>query len=126
MGTNTIISDMFAQMANALASQDAATKGHRFAASPNVYQSGGRHPHNHISSKEVGANHFKILAYRKAAKVLSDYPVDVAEAYGTGGIKALTAIPGIGAALSKKIAEFIETGHMKKYEELIAQKPKGE
>jgi DNA polymerase (family 10) len=79
-----------------------------------------------ILSKEVGANHFKIAAYRKAAKVLAEYPVDVKEAYRKGGIKALTAIPGIGAALSKKIAEFIDTGRMKKYEEVIAQKPQGE
>ena len=69
---------------------------------------------------------FKILAYRKAAKVLADYPIDVEEAYKKGGLKALTAIPGIGAALSKKIAEFIETGHMKKYDEVMSQKPKGE
>jgi DNA polymerase (family 10) len=84
---------MFAQMADALASQN--------------------------------ENPFKIVAYRKAAKVLADYPIDVEEAYRTGGIKALTAIPGIGAALSKKIAEFIDTGHMKKYEEVMSQKPKG-
>jgi DNA polymerase (family 10) len=69
---------------------------------------------------------FKILAYRKAAKVLADYPIDVEEAYKKGGLKALTAIPGIGAALSKKIVEFIETGHMKKYDEVMSQKPKGE
>jgi hypothetical protein len=136
-------STVFAQMADVLASQRDATKGHRFAASPNVYQSGGRHHHNNIINKKGGENPFKILAYRKAAKVLADYPVDVKEAYRTGGVKALTAIPGIGAALSQyrarhprlyifyergggKIAEFIETGHIKKYEEVIAQKPKGE
>jgi DNA polymerase (family 10) len=45
-------------------------------------------------------------------------------AYQKGGIKALTAIPGIGAALSQKIAEYIETGRMHKYEEVIAQRPK--
>ena len=123
MGTNQIISNMFAQMAEALATQNAA-KGHRFAASPHVYQSGGQHHHNHISSQKGGGdNPFKIAAYLKAAKVLSDYPVDVKEAYLRGGIKALTAIPSIGAALSKKIAEFIDTGRMKKYEEVMAQKP---
>ena len=53
MGTNTIISGMFAQMADALSS--------------------------------LNEDHFKVLAYRKAAKVLEDYPVDVAEAYRTGG-----------------------------------------
>ncbi len=72
------------------------------------------------------ANPFKIAAYRKAAKILADYPIDVAEAYQKGGIKALTAIPGIGAALSKKIAEYIDTGRMKKYEEIMSQKPQGE
>jgi DNA polymerase (family 10) len=92
MGTNKIISGMFSQMADALASM-----------------------------KE---NPFKIAAYKKAAKVLADYPVDVEEAYHKGGIKALTAIPGIGAALSKKIAEFIDTGRMHKYEEVMAQRPK--
>jgi DNA polymerase/3'-5' exonuclease PolX len=107
MGANKIISDMFAQMADALAFQGTA-KGH---------------PHNHIINKKGGENHFKIAAYRKAAKVLADYPIDVEEAYRTGGIKALTAIPGIGAALSKKIAEYIDTGRMHKYEEVIAQKP---
>jgi DNA polymerase/3'-5' exonuclease PolX len=64
MGTNTIISGMFAQMADVLASQR--------------------------------DNPFKIAAYRKAAKVLSDYPVDIKEAYQKGGIPALTAIPSIG------------------------------
>jgi hypothetical protein len=70
--------------------------------SPYDYQSGGRHHHNHIInkkvgdtakgyhhnhsfSKKVGDNHFKILAYRKAAKVLEDYPVDVEVAYQKDG-----------------------------------------
>jgi DNA polymerase (family 10) len=91
LGMNNIISGMFEQMANVLAS--------------------------------LNENHFKVLAYRKAAKVLADYHIDVAEAYQKGGMKALTAIPGIGAALSKKIVEFIETGRMHKYDEVMAQKP---
>jgi DNA polymerase (family 10) len=66
-----------------------------------------------LSSKKE--NRFKIAAYQKAAKVLADYPIDVEEAYKKGGIKALTTIPGIGEALSKKIAEYIDTGRMKKY-----------
>jgi DNA polymerase/3'-5' exonuclease PolX len=36
----------------------------------------------------------------------------------------LTAIPSIGAALSQKIAEFVDTGRMKKYDEVMAQRPK--
>lgn len=110
MGINKIISDMFSQMADILATQGDTTKGY---------------PHNHISSKKGGGdNPFKIAAYRKAAKVLADYPVDVAEAYKKGGIKALTAIPSIGAALSKKIAEYIDTGRMHKYDGIMAQRTK--
>jgi len=74
----------------------------------------------------LGENPFKISAYRKASRVLDDYPIDVEEAYQAGSISALTAIPGIGAALAQKIAEFIETGRMHKYEEVISQKPQRE
>jgi len=77
-------------------------------------------------NKEEGENPFKISAYRKASKILEDYPIDVKEAYQAGGIPALTAIPGIGAALSQKIAEFLETGRMHKYEEIMSQKPQRE
>ena len=71
-----------------------------------------------------GDNPFKIAAYRKASKVLEDYPTDVEEIYRGGGTSALRSIPGIGEAISKKIAEFLETGRMHKYEEVLSQVPK--
>lgn len=71
----------------------------------------------------LGENPFKISAYRKASRVLEDYPTDVEQVYRGSGITALTSIPGIGAAMSKKIAEFLETGRMRKYEEVISQAP---
>ncbi|MBW2039452.1 MAG: DNA polymerase/3'-5' exonuclease PolX [Deltaproteobacteria bacterium] len=71
----------------------------------------------------LGENPFKIAAYKKASRVLEDYPTDVEEVYQGGGISALTTIPGIGERIAKKIAEFLETGHMHKYEEMISQAP---
>ena len=71
----------------------------------------------------LGENRFKVSAYRKAARIHDDYPLDVEEAYREGGISALTAIRGIGAALSQKIAEFLDTGRMHKYDEVLSQVP---
>ncbi len=68
-------------------------------------------------------NRFKVIAYRKAARVLEDYPEDIEEVYRRGGIKALKAIPGIGDRIAKKIAEYLETGRMSKYEEVMSQVP---
>ncbi len=68
-------------------------------------------------------NRFKVIAYRKAARVLEDYPEDIEEVYRKGGIKALKAIPGIGDRIAKKIAEYLDTGRMKKYEEVMSSVP---
>ena len=71
----------------------------------------------------LGENPFKIAAYRRASRVLEDYPTDVDEVYRRGGISALRSIPRIGVAIAKKIAEFLDTGHMRKYEEVMSQVP---
>ncbi len=68
-------------------------------------------------------NRFKVIAYRKAARVLEDYPEDIEEVYRKGGVKALKAIPGIGERIAQKIAEYLETGHMHKYEEVMSMVP---
>lgn len=73
----------------------------------------------------LGENPFKVTAYRKAAKVLEDYPEDVAEVYKKGGIEALRSISGVGEGIAKKIAEYLQTGRMKKYEEVLSQVPEG-
>ncbi len=52
-------------------------------------------------------NRFKVIAYRKAARVLEDYPEDIEEVYRRGGVKALKAIPGIGERIAQKIAEYL-------------------
>ncbi|MFN4182761.1 MAG: helix-hairpin-helix domain-containing protein, partial [bacterium] len=69
-----------------------------------------------------GENQFKILAYRKVARVLRDLPRDVSEYLKEG---TLAQIPGVGEAIAKKIEEFLTTGKMTKYEEEVKSLPEG-
>ncbi len=70
----------------------------------------------------LGENQFKILAYRKAARVISDIPEDLKKIYKEG---RLEDIPGIGEGISKKIQEYIETGRIKNVEEVLSKIPEG-
>lgn len=65
-------------------------------------------------------NIFKILAYRKAARVLDELVNDVAELQEQGKLQEL---PGIGRAIAEKIAEYLSTGRMKKFEEATRDIP---
>jgi DNA polymerase (family 10) len=58
---------------------------------------------------------FRILAYRKAARVLDDLVEDVEVLHREG---KLDELPGIGEGIAKKIIEYLETGKMKKYVEV--------
>lgn len=58
---------------------------------------------------------FRILAYRKAARVLDDLVEDVEVLHRAG---KLDELPGIGAGIAKKIIEYLETGKMRKYTEV--------
>lgn len=67
---------------------------------------------------------WKPIAYRRAARSLEALKQDVKEIYKKGGLKSLDEIPEIGEGISKKIVEYIETGKIKKYEELKKTLPK--
>ncbi|MCM8803948.1 MAG: DNA polymerase/3'-5' exonuclease PolX [Candidatus Omnitrophica bacterium] len=69
-----------------------------------------------------GDDSFRIGAYRKAARILREYPENIEEIYRKGEIKK---IPGIGKGMSEKIEEYLKTGRMKKYEEVIKDIPEG-
>jgi DNA polymerase (family 10) len=69
-----------------------------------------------------GESIFRINAYRRAARAVESLTEDIAETSARG---ALTEIPGIGRATADKIAEFLQTGTMKAYEELAASLPPG-
>ena len=65
---------------------------------------------------------FKIIAYRKAARVLEDLTQDIEL---LAKEDRLREVPGIGEGIAKKIKEYLETGKMKKYEEALSGIPDG-
>jgi DNA polymerase (family 10) len=67
-----------------------------------------------------GENPFKIIAYRRAARVLADLTRDIESFHEKGTLKT---IPGIGEGIAKKIDEYLTTGAMRKYEEVVREAP---
>ncbi len=67
-------------------------------------------------------NRFKIIAYRKAAQILSNLTHDIYEYYKK---QELEKIPGIGEGIAKKIREYFETGEIKKLKEVTKGIPDG-
>jgi len=67
-----------------------------------------------------GETGFKVLAYRKASRVLQDMPEDIETVVREG---RLGSVPGIGEGLAKKIREYIGTGRMAKLAEAMAGLP---
>ncbi|MEW5805752.1 MAG: DNA polymerase/3'-5' exonuclease PolX [Acidobacteriota bacterium] len=65
-------------------------------------------------------NPFKIRAYRKVARIIADLSQDIEKINEEGKLKE---IPGVGEGIAKKIKEYIDTGRMKKYEEVKAGIP---
>jgi DNA polymerase (family 10) len=65
---------------------------------------------------------YKAVAYRRVADAVERWPEDVAARYRS---EQPPRIPGAGAALSAKLAELAETGHLEYYERLRAQVPTG-
>lgn len=66
---------------------------------------------------------FEIRAYRKAALTLETMQEDVAEILRKDDIKGLMELPGVGKGLAEKIKEYVETGKIRKYEELKKKYP---
>src|SRR5208282_4836681 len=63
---------------------------------------------------------FKPQAYRKAARTIASLPSPIEEVYSEG---KLDELPGVGVNIAKKIAEIIETGSLKYFEELKKSTP---
>jgi len=62
-----------------------------------------------------GENPFKISAYRKASRIIGDLTQDIEEIADQGRLKD---VPGIGEGMAKKIAEYLKTGKISKFEEI--------
>ena len=63
---------------------------------------------------------FKTVAYHRAADAIGHSPIDLVAAYRSG---ARPKVPGVGQAISDKIAELVTTGSMRFYEKLRAEVP---
>ena len=69
----------------------------------------------------TGGDVFRVRNYEKAARSIRGWPDDV----GQLDLKALRAIPGVGASIAAKITEFRETGRIGALDELRAKIPPG-
>lgn len=70
-----------------------------------------------------GEDFFRVNAYRKSARVIGGFPVDLSEAYAKN--KTIGKIPSIGKALEEKIIEMIKTGKCTFHSELVKSFPPG-
>ena len=66
---------------------------------------------------------FKIRAYQRAARTIEQLSSPLSLAVENG--EDLTKIPGVGKAISEKIAEFIGTGQVSAYQRLLEELPPG-
>ncbi len=68
----------------------------------------------------VGEDRFRINAYHKVARIISDIPGDTGTALSSG---QLAATPGIGKSSLAKIEEFVKTGKITAHQQLLAKIP---
>jgi len=69
-----------------------------------------------------GDNPFKSIAYNRAARIIEGLDGELHEVIERG---ELSAVRGIGEAISKKVLELVTTGRLKYYEDLRATVPPG-
>jgi len=69
-----------------------------------------------------GETGFKVIAYRKASRILDDLTEDIKD---ISKEKRLQEISGIGSGIAKKIEEYLKTGYMKKLDEALSDIPEG-
>jgi DNA polymerase (family 10) len=69
-----------------------------------------------------GETGFRVLAYRKAARALTDLGADIETLDAEG---KLQEVPGVGPGIAKKIHEYLATGRMQKYDEVVSSLPPG-
>ncbi len=69
-----------------------------------------------------GENTHRVLAYRRAADTIRDYPRDLHVVSNEG---KLDDLPNVGQTIAAKIDELLSTGTLKFYEKLSAEVPSG-
>ena len=68
---------------------------------------------------------WKPNAYRKAARAIETLSEPIERVYVKSGIRGLKEIPGVGESLAEKIEEFLNTGKMKEFNQIVSKIPKG-
>ena len=68
--------------------------------------------------EQQGADRFRIHAYRRAARTLSDLETPVAALHEQKGLDALLELPGIGPSIASALVELLETGRWAQLERL--------
>jgi DNA polymerase (family X) len=66
---------------------------------------------------------FKARAYKRTSDVITSLSTNIEEIYRKEGLEGLQKIPSIGKAIALKIEEYVLTGKIKYYEELMATTP---
>lgn len=74
---------------------------------------------------ELKGVEWKPRAYRRAAQSIDTLAEDISEIYKDKGIKGLREIPGVGEAIAKKIAEFLDRGKVARFEQIKKSIPPG-
>jgi DNA polymerase (family X) len=69
----------------------------------------------------TGGDPFRVRNYERAARSVRGWTGDISEL----DVKALRAIPGVGASIAAKIAEYLQGGHIKALDELRTRIPPG-
>ncbi len=67
------------------------------------------------------ADSFRIAAYRRAASTIEELGQDLGDIEQQGGREGLDAIPGVGRAIARAIAEILHTGRWRYLDELRAK-----
>jgi DNA polymerase (family 10) len=67
-------------------------------------------------------NRFKIIAYSRAARAIESLTEDIEQVCRDG---RLEGIPGVGKAIAEKIKEYLRTGRIQSYQDLLADTPQG-
>ena len=62
---------------------------------------------------------FKIRAYQRAARTIEQLSLPLAQSFDKE--ESITKIPGIGKAISAKIAELVTTGKVAAYQKLLEE-----
>lgn len=66
----------------------------------------------------LDANSFKITAYERASRMISNTSRSLEDIYKSDGLKGLQEINSIGKSISEKIEEYIKTGKISYHDEL--------